>query len=218
MAVADGSGSRAPAAGSTGLQRGIGESGRAPCHPSAGGLESLAPLPCSHPLCSFTPPLDPAQQRGGQKGVGREKRGRDGESGEGRGSGREGGETAGEQGKGRGGEGPRAQTRGPQLPLSAHPPPPPSTITLLFLRFIVCQKKERPFGLLKYRFTRPLCVSACLCSSREAAGGKGPAGRGTRILPAAREEGVPRDWEGALCCRRSPSKGPALAFSCEQKC
>lgn len=160
-----------------------------------------------------------------QHSSGEERRGWEGrnaaetESGEGRGSGREGGETAGpEQGKGRGGEGPRAQTRRPQLPLSAHPPPPPSKITLLFLRFIVCQKKERPFGLLKYRFTRPLCVSACLCSSREAAGGKAPAGRGTRILPAAREEGVLRDWEGTLCCRRSPSKGPALAFSCEQKC
>lgn len=118
MAVADGSGSRAPAAGSTGLQRGIGESGRAPCHPSAGGLESLAPLPCSHPLCSFTPPLDPAQQRGGQKGVGREKRGRDGESGEGRGSGREG-----RRDRGAGaGEGPR---RGRAQGADARTPAPP---------------------------------------------------------------------------------------------
>lgn len=125
------------------------------------------------------------------------------------GQGGRGGETAGpEQGKGRGGEGPRAQTRGPRLPLSAHPPPPPSKITLLFLRFIVCQKKERPFGLLKNRFTRPPCVSACLCSSREAAGGKAPAGRGTRILPAAREEGVPPRLGGGPVLSEKPIKGP----------
>lgn len=50
MAVADGSGSRAPAAGSTGLQRGIRSPGVPRAIQSAGGLESLAPFPCGHPL------------------------------------------------------------------------------------------------------------------------------------------------------------------------
>ena len=210
MAAVDGSGSREPAAGSMGSQRGMGESGRSPCHPSAGGLESLAPILCSHPLCSFTSPLDPAHQLAGEKGVGREKGGRDEGMGRAEGQRRRGGETAGsEQGEGRGGEGPRAQTRRPQLPLSAHPPPSPSKITLLlFLRFIFCQKKERPFGLLRYRFMRPLCVSACLCSSREAAGGRAPAGRGTRVLPAAREEGVRPRRGGGPVLSEKPIKGP----------
>ncbi|CAI9162458.1 unnamed protein product [Rangifer tarandus platyrhynchus] len=64
---------------------------------------------------------------------------------------------------------------------------------------------------------RLLCVPACLCSSREAAGGRAPAGRGTRVPPAAGEEGCARDGEGALCCLRSSSKGPVRPSAVSRK-
>lgn len=123
MAAADGSGSRAPAAGSMGSQRRVGECGRSPCHPSAGGLESLAPIPCSHPLCSFTSPLDPAHQRGGEKRVGREKRGRDEGVGRAEGQRRRGGETTGRsRGRAEEGKGPGRRRADPSSPfLLTHP-------------------------------------------------------------------------------------------------
>lgn len=85
---------------------------------------------------------------------------------------------------------------------------------LLFLRFIFCQKKERPFGLLRHPFMRLCaCLPASVVPGRQQAAGHlqegGPAGcRGGGVRPRR---------GGALCCRRSSSKGPVRPSAVSRK-